>query len=131
MNSSEPHRETALRLLSAFKQRDLPTLQALIAPEAVLHVPGQHAIAGEKRGLPAILDFFARMAERSEQTVLVNVKDVLASPDHAVALCTITATRLDRSLHNDVAYVMRFQRGQLLSLHMHNYDQDHVNQFWA
>ncbi|MBB6015398.1 nuclear transport factor 2 family protein [Deinococcus radiopugnans] len=121
----------ALRLLTAFDEKDLPTLQALIAPSAVLHVPGRNPMAGDKHGLPTILGFFAQVAERSAGTQQVDVTDVLGSERHAVALCTVTATRLGRTLHNQVAYVMTFGNGQLLSLRMHNYDQHHVDGFWA
>ena len=121
----------AIRLLTAFHHKDLPTLQALIAPSAVLHVPGRNPMAGDKQGLSSILGFFAQVAERSGGTEQVEVIDVLGSERHAVALCSVTATRLGRTLHNQVAYVMRFENGQLTSLRMHNYDQHHVDAFWA
>jgi ketosteroid isomerase-like protein len=121
----------AIRLLKAFDDRDLPTLQALIAPGAVLHVPGRNPMAGDRHGLPSILAFFAQVAERSAGTQQVDMIDVLGRERHAVALCTVTATRLGRTLHNHVAYVMRFEDGQLTSLRIHNYDQHHVDGFWA
>ena len=52
----------AIRLPTAFDDKDLPTFQARIAPGAVLQVPGRNPRLGDKHGLPTRLGFFAQAA---------------------------------------------------------------------
>lgn len=124
-------REWAVRILTAFHHRDLPALQEMFAPDVTFHVPGHNPVAGTKRGGAEILAFFDDLARRSGNSERVDVQDILGSDRHAVALCVVHAEREGRRLHNEVAYVMRFDEGRLVSLHMHNDDQHHVDAFWS
>lgn len=125
------HRDLAVQVLTAFSNKDIPTLQAMFAPDITFHVPGHNPMAGIKRGPAEVMAFFGQLAERAGNTEYIEVKDVLGSDQHAVALCVVHGSREGRTLHNPVAYVMRFNDGRLSTLHMHNYDQHHVDAFWS
>ncbi|GGO25943.1 hypothetical protein HNQ08_001956 [Deinococcus humi] len=66
-SKSQPRIQTAsaqtvaIRLLTASDSRDLPTLQALIAPSAVLHGSGRNPMTGDRQGLSFIPSFFAQV----------------------------------------------------------------------
>ncbi|MFE0100201.1 nuclear transport factor 2 family protein [Streptomyces sp. NPDC059009] len=56
--------ELVRRFFAAYATGDLHTLRtAVLAPDAVWHVPGDHPLAGTHRGADAIVAYFRRLAE--------------------------------------------------------------------
>jgi ketosteroid isomerase-like protein len=51
------------RTADAFRAGDLELVKALVAPEVVWHVPGEHPMAGTVDGREALLRWLARVAE--------------------------------------------------------------------
>lgn len=85
----------ARRLLDAWNQGDVAAVLALVTPQTAL---GRVAAAPEPgpsswrcrsrtRLLPTVLGFFAKTMELSGGTFRMEVHDVMANDDHAVALC--------------------------------------------
>ena len=66
--------------------------------DIVLRVGGDSKITGEYRGHQQVLDFFGAIMELSGGSFRLDVHDILANDDHAVALVTITAGYEDRSI---------------------------------
>ncbi|HWM87443.1 MAG TPA: nuclear transport factor 2 family protein [Kofleriaceae bacterium] len=101
-------------LYRAFTDRDIPALEEIIAENAVWHVPGRSRLAGDHRGRPAVLAYFAGLAQRTEGTFSAEIIDVLATESRAVALARATGHR-QPNVHYDGLYclVVSFERDQI------------------
>ena len=69
------HPDVALvrRGYDAFSTGDVATLSEIIAPDAVQYQPGSGALAGEHKGLPAILEFYGRLAAETDGSFRVQL----------------------------------------------------------
>lgn len=61
-----------------------------------MHIPGRSPIAGDYHGPSQVLAFQRRLFELSVGQLEVELHDVLANDDHAVALPTVKAVREER-----------------------------------
>jgi ketosteroid isomerase-like protein len=73
--------------------RDPSGTGELYAPNVVLHYSGSHRLSGEHRGPAAILNLFTQSATAFQGTQRLEVHDVVAGDQHAVALLQATAKR--------------------------------------
>lgn len=84
MNRASEIQGLMIRLVEAFGQGDIPAVQALIAEDAVWHVPGSSSIAGSYTGHSEILGFFGKIMALSGGTFAVARQDTLASDVHGL-----------------------------------------------
>ncbi len=90
---SQPDAEIVKELYRAFPAQDGPALQQLFDPAVVRHQPGGSVLAGDHRGVAAVMSFFGRVGELSEDTFTVELHDV-ASATTTPLLCTPGTDRL-------------------------------------
>jgi uncharacterized protein len=93
MTHEDPNAALVQRAYQAFGRRDLDALQSLFAADAVWHSPGRHPLAGDHRGLDAILQFLGRLMQPGGGTFMPEVRDVLASDRHVVVVQQDTGSR--------------------------------------
>ena len=86
-----PNADLARRGYKAFGEGDMETLTELIAENAVWHMGGDSALAGDYKGQEAIFGLFGKLGEMSEGTFSIDVHDILANDDHIVVLTTAKA----------------------------------------
>jgi ketosteroid isomerase-like protein len=78
----------------AFNVKDIPTLTSIMAENVVQHVPGTSPLAGEHRGLDAVLGYYGALAELTGGTFRADLIDVHGDAAGRVnALHQVTATR--------------------------------------
>lgn len=128
-----PNAILARRLFEAFDRRDIGAINEAIAEDAVWPFPGERgALAGEHRGREAILRFLASVGVLTTGTFQVELLDITASDDRAVALFTGSGARPDgRTLHNPTALVITIQGGRIAELREFVWDLPHVESFWS
>ncbi|GAA2254015.1 hypothetical protein GCM10010145_22490 [Streptomyces ruber] len=83
------------RYLKALNDRDGDTLMAMIAPDAVFTIPGDHPLAGTWRGLPEIVErFMLPMGGlfAPDAPYVTEVTGTVAEGDRVVVFCTSRAT---------------------------------------
>jgi ketosteroid isomerase-like protein len=86
--------ELVRRGYEAFNTHDTDTLISLMAHDVVHHVPGQSAIAGEYKGIEAVLGYYAALAEATAGTFRADLIDCHADGrGHVVAIHQVTASR--------------------------------------
>lgn len=130
MTHPEPHEALVRELFAALGEHDLATLQILLCPRVVLHVPGQHSLAGEYRGYEGLLDFWSKLSRRAAGNLELRLEEVLAKADLATALGTDWAEREGKHLESRVVYVLRLEESRIAEIWIHNYDQHAVDAFW-
>lgn len=127
-----PNAALVRRLFDAFARRDLETILAVVPEEVVWHFPGRlGALAGSHRGRDAVLKFLAAVEELTAGSFSLDLLDVTASDEHAVALFRGRGERAGRRLDNPTSLVMRIRDGQVVELREFVWDLYHVDDFWS
>jgi ketosteroid isomerase-like protein len=130
--AEHPNAALVRRLFQAFDRRDIAAINDAIAEDAAWHFPGESgALAGEHRGREAILRFLANVRVLTSGTFHLELLDITASDDRAVALFTGNGTRPDgRTLQNPTALVISIRDGYITELREFVWDLPHVESFW-
>jgi len=126
-----PNAALLRRLYEAFHAKDRSTLAALIAADAVWHVPGSTPISGAHRGAPAIFAYFQAMSERSGGTFHADLVDVLGSDWHAVAIANALGRRGTRSYAGRYLLLTRIEDGRIVEARLFNEDEAAFEAFWS
>ena len=110
---TEEHSNAAAyrRTVDAFRAMDFIAVRSLVADDVVWHVPGDHQMAGEIRGLDALIEWLSRLGALG---FTINEHDVLGSDDHVVALSYIGARRPNVEVETRVVSVFHFRDGRQL-----------------
>ncbi len=117
------------RAEEAFSRRDMDTLRTIWADDIVYHFPGTSFLAGDHKGLDAVLAFFAKLGEMNVQ--IVEVHDVLASDDHVVALVRGTASRQGEELALNQANIYHVRDGKIKEAWLLSTDQRALDEFFS
>lgn len=124
--------DTVAALYTAVAEGDLNAAAALLDPDAVLHVPGTHAVAGDHRGRDAVLAFVTGISEVTDRTENVDVVDLMSGATHAAVYCRVSGTRAGHEdLGNTTVHVLRVDHGVVHEIWFHNWDQVAVDRFWS
>jgi ketosteroid isomerase-like protein len=115
----------------AFAKGDMATLRELLSENVVWHAPGNNPLSGEHRGRDAVFAMFAQTAELSGGTLRIEVHDVLANDEHAVALFRETASRKGRQLDLLETAVYHISNGKATEVWASPYDQRASDEFWS
>jgi len=127
-----PNARLVRDLFAAFAAKDIARVIATVPEDVVWHFPGRRGrLAGSHRGRDAVLAFLATVEQLTGGTFHLDLLDVTASDDHAVALFRGHGTRAGRTLDNPTALRIRIEDGQIRELWEYVWDLDHVEDFWA
>jgi uncharacterized protein len=129
--TEHPNVELTRRGYAAFAAGDLATMTELIADDVTWHVTGAGPLTGTYHGRDEVFGFFARLAAETAGTFRLDIHDVLANDEHAIALCTLSATRGDKSLRVPVANVAHVRDGKVTEFWGATEDPQATIEFWA
>jgi ketosteroid isomerase-like protein len=116
----------------AFNAGDVATLSRLMSRDVRQHVPGVSQIAGEYKGLDAVLAFYGRLGELTDGTMRAALIDVHGDGHgHVLALHQISATRNDRTLVARGSILFTFMGERATDLLEMSADQAAVDAFFA
>ena len=88
-------------------------------------------LAGSHRGRERILEFLAKVVELSAGTFSLDLVDVVANDDWAIALFEGHGTRNGRTLRNPTCLRIRVRDGQMSEIHEFVWDLYDVDAFWS
>ena len=131
MTHEHPNATLVRRAYQAFGQRDLDTLRGLFAADAVWHSPGRHALAGDHRGLDAILLFLGRVMQAGGGTFTPEVRDILAGDRHVVVLQQSTGSRDGKTLDTSECVVFTAGDGKIVDVRSHFFDLYALDDWWS
>jgi ketosteroid isomerase-like protein len=115
-----------------FVQGDVAGLVGLFADDAVWHVPGANAMAGDYRGRDAIIAFLRRTAELTGGTYRVELLWVVADDEHTVAVYRAQGERDGgRTLDIEQALLVELRDGLWTDIRAQPLDQPAFDAFWA
>jgi ketosteroid isomerase-like protein len=79
---------------AAFNSGDIETLVTLMSHDAIQHVPGTSPLAGDYKGIEAVLGYYAKLSEITDGTARAHLIDVHGDGHgHVVAYHQVSATR--------------------------------------
>ena len=120
------------QMFRAFREADVATVREMIPEDAVWHFPGQHGrLAGDHRGRDAIFAFLLNVQALTDNTFHLDLIDVIANDDHAVALFRGHGKRNGKTLDNPTCLRRRMRNGQVAEVWEFVWDLYHVDDFWS
>jgi 2'-5' RNA ligase len=110
---------------------DLDELRAWLVDDVVWHVPGRSRIAGEHRGVDAVLSYFALRRRMTDETFRVSVHGAAAIGDRVVQLAGGSAARDGRPVHWETVGVFRVVAGRIAECWLVPFDLDAFDRIWS
>jgi ketosteroid isomerase-like protein len=130
--STHPNAAIVREGFDRFVKGDVAGLIGLFADDAVWHVPGANAMAGDYRGCDEIIEFLRRTAEVTGGTYRVELLWVVADDEHTVAVYRARGERDDgRSLDIEQALLIDLRNGLWSDIRAQPLDQAAFDAFWA
>ncbi len=129
---ADPPNATLLRNgYEAFGKGDMATLTDLFSEDIVWHFPGNNQLSGVHRGRDAVFAIFAKTTQLSGGTFKIELHDVLANDQHAVALTHATASRQGKTYDSLDADVYHVSGGKVTEWWSFAEDQRLADEFWS
>ena len=130
--AEHPNASRIRELFAAFRAGDVAAIDGAIADDAVWCFPGRRGkLAGEHRGKDRIFSFLMNVQGLTGGTFHLDLADVAASDEHAVAIFRGHGEREGRRLDNPTALVIRFSGDKIAELREFVWDLEHVEEFWS
>lgn len=130
-NMAHPNEELFRKGYAAFQSGDMEALRELFAPDIVWHAGGRNPLSGDFKGVDEVLGNFMKTMERAGGTFKIELHDVMANDEHAVALASATGEREGKKLNSRLAHVAHIKDGKMTESWIHPDDQYAVDDFWA
>ncbi|HWA78022.1 MAG TPA: nuclear transport factor 2 family protein [Polyangiaceae bacterium] len=119
------------RMMAAFNQNDLSTIEELVANDVEYVVPGKSLIAGHTTTLSSLLDMLRRSKELSGNTLRLETEAVLADDRFLFVYGRIHAERSGRQLDSPHCVVFEFQAGKIVAGRTVPTDLYAFDHFWS
>lgn len=129
--SEHPNAARVRALFRAFHERDVAAIRDALAEDAVWRFPGRSLLSGEHRGHAAIFAFLARVGQLTDGTFSLELEDVVANDERAVALFRGRGQRGGRTLDNPTCLVIELAGGRATRISEFVWDLPSVDAFWA
>jgi 2'-5' RNA ligase len=115
----------------AYGGGELDALREVLSDNVVWHVPGRSAIAGEHRGLEAVLAYFETRRRMTDATFRVTVRGTAMIGDRVVQLADGSAERDGRTLTWSTAGVFRVADGRVAECWLVPFDLYAFDEIWS
>jgi uncharacterized protein len=130
--TEHPNAARIRQLFAAFRAHDLDAVRAAIAEDAVWHFPGRKGkLAGSHRGHDAIFAFLAQVVQLTDGTFGIELENVLADEQVAVALFRGRGARDGRQLDNPTCLKIHLRDGVAVEIWEFVWDLHAVDEFWS
>lgn len=113
----------------AFQTGNIDALRTeFLAPDVVWHDPGSGPLSGDHKGIDEVLANFGKSMEVTGGTFRVELHDVLANDEHAVALATVSGERDGKRIEDNYAHVVHMRDGKVIESWIHQWDPNKVDE---
>ena len=129
--ADHPNAELFRRGYTAFQSGDLDTVRSLFTPDIEWTTPGRNRFAGVRRGVDEVINLFVQQMQETNGTFHVDVHDILANDEHAVALATVSGERNGKKLSDRYSHVVHIKNGKVAESWILDENPDAVDEFWA
>jgi len=117
---------------AAFARGDMDALRKQYwADDIRWHVSGRSPLAGDYEGAEQVIELFARLFELTGGALSIELHDVLANDEHAVALFTARAERAGKQLTDNMVQTFHLRDGKVSEVWNQATDQYAQDEFWS
>jgi ketosteroid isomerase-like protein len=129
--TDHPNVDLMKRGYAAFAGGDLDTLKELFADDIVWHNPGESIISGDYKGRDEVFAFFGKLVQETGGTFRLDIHDILANDEHAVALARVHAERNGKVEDQNVVHVFHVKDGKVTEFWAMSEDQAAADEVFA
>ena len=116
---------------AAFGRGDMDALRKQTFTDDVRwHNPGRGPISGDYEGIDQVIQYFARVFELTGGTFSLELHDVLANDEHAVALITVRGERAGKQLTDNEVLTYHIRNGKISEVWTHTTDLYAADEFF-
>jgi uncharacterized protein len=109
----------------------LEGMRDLLSEDVVWHVPGASAVAGEHRGIDAVLEYLDTRRRMTDSTFRITVHGVAMIADRVVQLAGGRAERAGRERTWETVGVFRVAEGRIAECWLVPFDQAVFDDIWS
>lgn len=125
-------REQRIRLIQTYWKAlttgDIDTFATLLAPDAVIHYPGQHYLSGDYRTTKDIVGLYTRLSEFAVAGVFQGeVLDILVGETYTSVALRYTLNLPLRKIPGRAMGVFIIENGKIKEYWLHEWDQVMIN----
>jgi ketosteroid isomerase-like protein len=95
----------------------------LLDPDVAWTVPGRHHLAGTFTGVPALLTHLAEVAQRTQGKIGIEVVEVIAGDDRAVAIVDVELSVDGRTVQDRQVHLFELRDGRITSVREYHGDE--------
>ena len=128
---AHPNEDLVRRGYEAFATGDMATLNEFFADDIVWHSPGRSDLAGTFRGKGEVFATLQKNMELTGGTFKLEIHDLLADDEHAVALLGVSAEREGKTLKDNTVQVWHIKDGKVAESWLHPGDAYASDEFWS
>jgi ketosteroid isomerase-like protein len=125
-----PNVETLREGYALFNKGEMAAAMESWSDDIVWHTPGNSPIAGDYRGKQEIAGFFAKMQGMGLTSMNLEVHDILANDEHAVAMIDVNVDRGDHHYEGKSVHVWHLRDGKATEFWGMAADQAAADAFW-
>ncbi|MDX6352840.1 MAG: uncharacterized protein QOF84_7630 [Streptomyces sp.] len=130
--AEHPHAALVRKGYEAFSRGDMDALRGLMTGDCTHHVPGDHPLAGDYKGVDNVLRFYGQLFAETDGSLRVEIRDLFVDGrGHVVAVHHQTAGRGGRTIDQDSCIVFRVVGDKITDLDECSPNLDEDNAFWA
>jgi ketosteroid isomerase-like protein len=129
---THPNEDLMREGFAAFGRGDLDALQSQFFAEDIRwHFPGRSPFGGDFEGVAEVIKWLSRSFEASDGTISLELHDVVANDEHAVALFTARAQRAGKHLEDNTVQVAHIRDGKETEVWFYPADLYATDEFWS
>ena len=129
---AHPNEDAVREGFAAFQRGDMDALQKQYWTDDIRwHIGGRSPFAGDYEGPEQVLQFFARLFELTGGTFSIELHDVLANDEHAVALVTARGERAGKQLTDNMVQTFHLRDGKVSEVWTQATDLYAQDEFWS
>jgi uncharacterized protein len=129
---THPNEDLIRQGVDAYARGDIEALRTrFFAPDIRWHFPGRSPFAGHHQGADQVAEFFRKLGVLSGGTHRIELHDVIANDDHAVALHLTRAERAGKQLQINAVQVFHIRDGKITEAWTTHSDPYAFDEFWA
>jgi hypothetical protein len=106
-------------------------LRPLLTPDVIWHVPGRSLIAGEHRGVDAVLAYFDLRRRLTDETFRVTVHEIVAAGERVIQLAGGHAERGGVPVSWETVGIFRVAGGRIAECRLIPFDLYGFDEVWS
>ncbi|GAA5024224.1 nuclear transport factor 2 family protein [Kitasatospora paranensis] len=130
--TEHPHIALVRKGYEAFSRGDMTTLSEILAKDVTHHVPGDHPLSGDYKGLNEVLEYYRKLATESAGSFRVELQNLFVDGrGHVMSVHRATAERGGKQLDADGGIMFRIVGEKVTDLDECVTDLETGNAFWS